>query len=272
MGVYPLGIDAGYLDQYLTQASVRSREALLRTRFAGKRLIVGFDPVDPFGGIPHKLYAFEAFLKRYPDYVGCVVYVQLATPRAQDEPTKALIHTLAARINGRFGRFDYMPLMYLDRHASLADRCALYAAADVLAVCSLSSVPSFSPLEFVVCQSERNAELAQNGPGALILSESANANTLSALGAGAVVVNPWNTPELAEAFALTLALPREERQRRHRLLAAHVRTHTAAAWAGCLLRDGLARFRERVRGTAGETSGAVRDSGTPADRLSSDEG
>ena len=73
--------------------------------------------------------------------------------------------------------------------------------------------------EYVACQSD-NA-------GVLVLSEFAGA--AQSLGAGAILVNPWNVADVAQAIEDALTMSEEERRERHRQNYMHVATHTAQA-------------------------------------------
>ena len=63
--------------------------------------------------------------------------------------------------------------------------------------------------EYAVCNSLPNSEQAGTKGGVLILSEFCGAaQSLS----GAVMVNPWNTADLADAINMALNLTPQERQ------------------------------------------------------------
>lgn len=86
--------------------------------------------------------------------------------------------------------------------------------------------------EVVACQS-KNA-------GVLVLSEFAGA--AQSLGAGAILVNPWNVSELAGAIEEALTMGDTERRERHRQNFMHVNIHTAQAWADTFIRQNTLCF------------------------------
>ena len=88
-------------------------------------------------------------------------------------------------------------------------------------VTSLRDGMNLVSYEFVSCQS-KNA-------GVLILSEFAGA--AQSLGAGALLVNPWNVNDMAAAIEDALTMPESERRERQRQNFTHVTIHTAQAWA-----------------------------------------
>nr|CAD1834005.1 unnamed protein product [Ananas comosus var. bracteatus] len=57
------------------------------------------------------------------------------------------------------------------------------------------------------------------------------AGAAQSLGAGALLVNPWNITEVAASICYALEMSSDEREKRHRHNYAHVTTHTAQDWA-----------------------------------------
>ncbi|KAE9621580.1 putative alpha,alpha-trehalose-phosphate synthase (UDP-forming) [Lupinus albus] len=131
------------------------------------------------------------------------------------------VHEIVGRINGRFGTLSAVPIHHLDRSLDFQALCALYAITDVALVTSLRDGMNLVSYEFVACQDEKK--------GVLILSEFAGA--AQSLGAGAILVNPWNITDVAAAIAKALNMPSSEREKRHRYNYHHVKTHTAQEWA-----------------------------------------
>jgi trehalose 6-phosphate synthase/phosphatase len=56
------------------------------------------------------------------------------------------------------------------------------------------------------------------------------------LGAGAMLVNPWNIEEMSIAIRDALNMPEMERKERHNHNFSHVTHHTAQAWADTFVR------------------------------------
>ena len=65
--------------------------------------------------------------------------------------------------------------------------------------------------------------------GVLVLSEFAGA--AQALGAGALLVNPYNTDEVATALHNALNMSQKEREERFQYMYDHINAHTAQTWA-----------------------------------------
>ena len=63
----------------------------------------------------------------------------------------------------------------------------------------------------------------------MILSEFTGAS--QSLGAGAILVNPWNITDLSAAIGDALTMTEAERRERHRQNHMHITIHTSQTWA-----------------------------------------
>lgn len=70
----------------------------------------------------------------------------------------------------------------------------------------------------------------------LHLSYGQFAGAAQSLGAGALLVNPWNITEVAAAIGKALNMSDEEREKRHQINFLHVTEHTAQEWAEFFVR------------------------------------
>ncbi|KAE8653824.1 Alpha,alpha-trehalose-phosphate synthase 1 [Hibiscus syriacus] len=187
--------------------------------------MLGVDRLDMIKGIPQKLLAFEKFLEENPYWRGKVVLLQIAVPTRPDVPDyqklTSQVHEIVGRINGRFGTLTAGPIHHLDRSLDFHALCALYAVTDVSIVTSLRDGMNLVSYESVACQDAKK--------GVLILSEFAG--VAQSLGAGAILVNPWNIIEVAASIEQALNMPAEEREKRHCHNFHHVIMHTAQEWA-----------------------------------------
>ncbi|XP_033140017.1 alpha,alpha-trehalose-phosphate synthase [UDP-forming] 1 isoform X3 [Brassica rapa] len=197
----------------------------LKERFAGRKVMLGVDRLDIIKGIPQKILAFEKFLEENASWRDKVVLLQIAVPTRTDVPEyqklTSQVHEIVGRINGRFGTLTAAPIHHLDRSLDFYALCALYAVTDVALVTSLRDGMNLVSYEFVACQEAKK--------GVLILSEFAGA--AQSLGAGAILVNPWNITEVAASIGQALNMSSEEREKRHRHNFHHVKTHTSQEWA-----------------------------------------
>ena len=231
VAAFPIGIDPTRFHDALGTKVVQDHIVELKARFKGRKVMLGVDRLDMIKGIPQKLLGYEKFLSEHPEWRDKVVLVQIAVPTRSDVPEyqklTSQVHEIVGRINGRFGTLGSVPIQHLDCSLSFAELTALYAVTDVCLVTSLRDGMNLVSYEFVSCQSQ-NA-------GVLILSEFAGA--AQSLGAGSILVNPWNVTEVAEAIDDALTMPDVERRERHKFNFSHVEVHTSQAWADTFIAE-----------------------------------
>ncbi|KAL5716526.1 Trehalose-6-P synthase/phosphatase complex synthase subunit [Ranunculus cassubicifolius] len=244
VAAFPIGIDSDRFIRALELPKVQDHIKELKERFAGRKVMLGVDRLDMIKGIPQKILAFEKFLEENPNWHDKVVLLQIAVPTRTDVPEyqklTSQVHEIVGRINGRFGTLSAVPIHHLDRSLDFHALCALYAVTDVALVTSLRDGMNLVSYEFVACQDAKK--------GVLILSEFAGA--AQSLGAGAILVNPWNITEVASSIGYALDMKVEEREKRHHHNFVHVTTHTAQAWAETFvseLNDTIVEAQLRMR-------------------------
>ncbi|KAL8460773.1 hypothetical protein ACS0TY_031536 [Phlomoides rotata] len=244
VAAFPIGIDSERFIRALELPKVKGHIKDLKERFAGRKVMLGVDRLDMIKGIPQKILAFEKFLEENPIWCDKVVLVQIAVPTRTDVPEyqklSSQVHEIVGRINGRFGTLTAVPIHHLDRSLDFPALCALYAVTDVALVTSLRDGMNLVSYEFVACQALKK--------GVLILSEFAGA--AQSLGAGAILVNPWNVTEVAASIGYALTMPADEREKRHQHNFTHVTTHTSQEWAETFvseLNDTVVEAQQRIR-------------------------
>ncbi|CAN6694091.1 unnamed protein product [Malus baccata var. baccata] len=225
VAAFPIGIDSDRFIRGLEVPLVQEHIKKMKERLAGRKVMLGVDRLDMIKGIPQKLLAFEKFLEENPTWRDKVVLLQIAVPTRTDVPEyqklTSQVHEIVGRINGRFGTLTAVPIHHLDCSLDFHELCALYAVTDVALVTSLRDGMNLVSYEFVACQDAKR--------GVLILSEFAGA--AQSLGAGAILVNPWNITEVANSIAQALNMDSEQREKRHKHNFLHVTAHTAQEWA-----------------------------------------
>lgn len=223
VGAFPIGIDLDKFVNGLQESSVITRIEQLKQKFAGTKIIVGVDRLDYIKGVPQKLHAFDVFMNDHPEWIGKCVLVQVAVPSREDveeyQNLRASVNELVGRINGQYGSVEFTPIHFLHKSIAFEELIALYAVSDVCFVTSTRDGMNLVSYEYVACQQEKN--------GVLILSEFAGAaQSLN----GSIIVNPWNTEEMALALLDALTMPMEKRHVNHEKLFKYVSKYTAAYW------------------------------------------
>ncbi|KAG0246702.1 glycosyltransferase family 20-domain-containing protein [Mortierella sp. GBAus27b] len=223
VGTFPIGIDPDKFAEGLKEPTVIDRIQTLREKFKGVKLIVGVDRLDYIKGVPQKLHALEVFLSEHPEWIGKVVLVQVAVPSRQDveeyQSLRAVVNELVGRINGQYGTIEFQPIHFLHKSVNFQELVALYATSDVCLISSTRDGMNLVSYEYICCQQENH--------GVMILSEFAGAaQSLN----GSIIVNPWNTGELANAIYEAVTMPEETRKTNHQKLFRYVTKYTAAYW------------------------------------------
>ncbi|KAI7976994.1 hypothetical protein EIK77_002504 [Talaromyces pinophilus] len=208
-GAFPIGIDPDKFKEGLMKEKVQKRIEMLEQKFQGVKLMVGVDRLDYIKGVPQKLHALEVFLSDHPEWVGKVVLVQVAVPSRQDveeyQNLRAVVNELVGRINGKFVNFDEL--------------IALYAVSDACIVSSTRDGMNLVAYEYIATQHKRH--------GVLVLSEFAGAaQSLN----GSIIVNPWNTEELAGAYQEAVTMSEEQKALNFSKLEKYVSKYTSAFW------------------------------------------
>ena len=200
---------------------------------------VGVDRLDYTKGIEERLLAVERLLEQFPAFRGRFTFVQLAAPsRTVIERYRQLrdnVERVAARVNERFGRGDYRPLVILRAHHEPPTVFRYYRAADLCYVSSLHDGMNLVAKEFVAAREDES--------GVLVLSQfTGAARELTE----ALIVNPYDFDEASAALATALNMSMEEKRDRMRSMRSFVAEFNVYRWAGRMLVD-AARLRSRDR-------------------------
>lgn len=230
IGAFPIGIDPDNFVEGLKKPKVQERIATLSRKFEGVKLIVGVDRLDYIKGVPQKLHALEVFLTEHPEWIGRIVLVQVAVPSRQDveeyQNLRAVVNELVGRINGKFGTIEFMPIHFLHQSVSFDELTALYAVSDVCLVSSTRDGMNLVSYEYIATQRENH--------GVMILSEfTGAAQSLN----GSLIVNPWNTEELANAIHDAVTMSPDQREANYRKLERYVFKYTSAWWGATFVAE-----------------------------------
>jgi trehalose 6-phosphate synthase len=116
-----------------------------------------------------------------------------------------------------------MPIHFMHKSVSFDELVALYAVSDVCLVSSTRDGMNLVSYEYIATQAERH--------GVMVLSEfTGAAQSLN----GSLIVNPWNTEEMAEALHEAVTMGDEQRKINYEKLAKYVNKYTR--WV-CLARS-----------------------------------
>lgn len=230
VGAFPIGIDVDTFTEGLAKATVKTRIEQLKEKFGDVKIIVGVDRLDYIKGVPQKLHAFEIFLTENPEWIGKVVFVQVAVPSRGDveeyQSLRSTVNELVGRINGQFGTVEFVPIHFMHKSIPFDELISLYHNSDVCLISSTRDGMNLVSYEYIACQQDKK--------GTLILSEFAGAaQSLN----GAIIVNPWNIEELSDAIKESLTLPEEKRELSFEKLYAYISKYTSAFWGESFVRE-----------------------------------
>jgi trehalose 6-phosphate synthase len=198
----------------------------IKAKFLG----VGVDRVDYTKGLLERLRGVERFLEKWPAYRETFTFVQIGAPSRTEIPRyhdfMQELEAEAARINARWQTATWKPIALLTRHHSHEEILPYYRAADLCMVTSLHDGMNLVAKEFIAARDDEE--------GALILSQFTGAARELR---DAIIVNPYDVEQLAEAMRVALEMDTEERQARMRLLRNTVKHHNVYGWAGSLITE-----------------------------------
>src|SRR5467141_2265150 len=143
------------------------RSGLLKTLgIEAAFLGVGVDRLDYTKGILERFLAIERFLEKYPRYQGQFSFIQIGAPSRTHikryHDLQAEIEAEAERINWRFEKDKWKPIVLLNRHHTHKEILKYYRSADLCLVTSLHDGMNLVAKEFLAARHDER--------GALILS------------------------------------------------------------------------------------------------------
>ncbi len=191
---------------------------------------VGVDRIDYTKGIVERFLAIERFLERYPAYQGKFTFVELGAPsrthikRYADVTSE--VEAAAERINWRFKTKEWKPILFLKKHHSHQDIQPWYRAAQLCLVTSLHDGMNLVAKEFIASRGTND--------GVLILSRFAGAARELR---DALIVNPYDVEQTAEAIRFALEMPPAEQQERMQRMRQQLVSHNIYLWAADLIRE-----------------------------------
>ncbi|QDL39097.1 alpha,alpha-trehalose-phosphate synthase (UDP-forming) [Rhodoferax sediminis] len=223
-GAFPIGIDVDEFAALTHGKDAREMYERMKDEYSRRQLLLGVERLDYSKGLPQRLRAFKALLKKYPENLRSATLIQIASPsrEAMDTYTDLLqeLESLCGAINGDFGELDWMPVRYMHRNVARKRLPGLYRVARVALVTPLRDGMNLVAKEFIAAQDPAD-------PGVLILSRFAGAAEQLK---DALLVNPYDTDGMADTIQRALQMPLQERQARHQTLLKNIREQDVHWW------------------------------------------
>ena len=209
---FPIGIDAV---QFRAEAEKNARSADMRAMARGtdsRSLVIGVDRLDYSKGLPERVRSVEALLETYPQYHGKVQLVQIAPPTREGVEAynniREDLERAVGQVNGRFGDLTWSPVRYIHRPVPRAVLAGLFRRSRVGLVTPLRDGMNLVAKEYVAAQDP-------DDPGVLVLSQFAGAAEQLE---EALIINPHDPQDVANAIRRALEMPLGERRARHAAL------------------------------------------------------
>jgi len=227
---FPISVEFSETDARTQQrdASEERRELLKELGFDATYVGIGVDRVDYTKGIIERFQAVESFLERYPSYQGKFSFVQLGAPTRTHikryADFQAEVEAEAERINARFKRGRWSPIILRVRQHSRQEVQRFYRVAHICMVTSLHDGMNLVAKEYVAAK--------QDERGVLILSRFTGAARELR---DAIIVNPYDIESTGEAIAQALRMDVTEMMERMRRMRTSVREHNIYWWASSLI-------------------------------------
>ena len=220
----PVGIDVGLFARLATEGEGALEHDRMRSALRDRIQLIGVDRLDYTKGLVRRMRAFERLLEIEPSAHRRFEFLQIAPLSREDVEAyrrfRTEVEQYAIRINGRFGDADWTPVRYLNRALSRATLAGLYRASRIGLVTPMRDGMNLVAKEYVAAQDP-------DDPGVLVLSRFAGAAERMT---AAVIVNPYDVDEVAEAVRRAADMPLDERRARHAELIEGLHAADADGW------------------------------------------
>lgn len=221
---FPIGIDYDKFNAACKKKYVINEKQKIKSQLNDQKLIFSVDRLDYSKGLMLRLKGYETFLENYPEWHEKVVFNMVVVPsRDHIEKYKEMkkeLESTVGRINGKFGSLAWRPIVYQYKSLTFHELVALYTLSDVGLITPLRDGMNLVAKEFVACQIENK--------GVLILSEMAGA---AAELNEALIINPADKNEMAEAICKALGMGSEEKSLRINRMQVRILNYNVFTWA-----------------------------------------
>ena len=239
-GTFPISIEFKEFAGLAASARISELSSQVHSNLPDRQLILGVDRLDYSKGIPHKLSAFANALERYPDLRRRVSMIQVVVPSRQSireyTALKKEIERRVGKINGRFTREGWIPIIYIYRSLDRLNLLAYYRSSDIALITPLKDGMNLVAKEYCAASVDM---------GVLILSEFAGA--ASQLRMGALLVNPHDIESVADTIHYAFTMDGEEKRRRMMRLRRSVARADIYQWVNSFLSAAIARDLSHFR-------------------------
>ncbi|MBI2017606.1 trehalose-6-phosphate synthase [Candidatus Daviesbacteria bacterium] len=210
---------------YKLEAGKALKNLGIKTKYVG----LGIDRLDYTKGILERLKAIEIFLTKYPSFKTDFTFIQISPPsRAKIKKMREFgqeVEKEVERINSLFKMKGWKPIVFLEKYHSHEELQKFYKLADFCLVTSLHDGMNLVSKEYVAARDDEK--------GVLILSQYTGASKELT---DALIVNPYNGEQTADAIKEALEMtPKEQTERMHDMREI-VKNNNVYRWSAELLK------------------------------------
>lgn len=227
---FPISIAFTLKDYDSTNGGRHTPAELLRQHgINAEYMAVGVERIDYTKGLIEKFLAVERFLDKYPEYQGRFTLVQIgAVSRALLKTYSDTVNAVEQeinRINWKFKARNWQPILFLKKHHSHAEIIPYYRSANLCMVTSLHDGMNLVAKEFIAARDHND--------GVLVLSRFAGASHELH---GALIVNPYDIEQSADAIKASLEMPVEMQMQKMKQMRRMIMNHNVYSWAASILK------------------------------------
>lgn len=201
-----------------------SKKILDKLGIKSKYIGVGVDRMEYTKGILERVKAIELFFGKYPAYRGQLTFIQISSPAKRTikkyQEFAQQVEKEIDRVNRQYKMKRWTPIVFIEKHLSHEEVEKYYKLANFCLVTSLHDGMNLVSKEYVASRHDEK--------GVLILSQFAGSSRELK---EALLVNPYNGEQTAEAIHTALIMPLSEQTKRMRELRDTVRSYNIYRWA-----------------------------------------
>jgi trehalose 6-phosphate synthase len=202
--------------------------------FEKHKVILGVSRLDYTKGIKYILKAFDRFYDKNRKYIKKATFISVIAPSREPIPAYQKVRkealALAAKINRKYRSGDWKPINLVYAVFDRREVINFYHKADACIITPVDDGMNLVSKEFVVASS------LSLDPGMLILSQFAG----SAIDlTSALIVNPYDLDEVAEAIKKAIEMDRRERAEKVRQMTDQLEENNVYTWAQDFIRQAL---------------------------------
>ncbi len=225
---FPVGTNPQFIQSILAEPESQERLAQVKEELQGRKLVIAAGRVDYVKGNLEKLEAYGRLLERRPDLHGKINFIMTCVQPAAGmrvyKTAQGQIEQIVGKINGRFAKLGWTPILLFTQPVPLKDLLCYYKAADICWTTPLRDGLNLVAKEYIVAHEGKD--------GVLVLSEFVGAAVELP---EAILTNPYSINRMDEAIEKALAMSPEEQKTRMEKMYQTVTTYDVKYWADRLL-------------------------------------